>query len=765
MNIEKLQMERLVLEISYKMNASISKQLYQTKALAALVIQGDGVVNNFERVASVIAENLPALANFILAPGGIVTDVYPLEGNEAVLGLDFFNELEHYGNKEAILARDTGDLVMAGPFLLLQGIVGLVGRYPVYIATEAGINRFWGLVSVSLKFPDALDDTGISLLEHKGFSYKLWRINPDTNEKQVIASSSGYADYNVSYVERPVMIHNAEWCLRIFSKYSWAKRLEAWLFIFAGLCISVLIAILVQKHFTLKTVKHDLQGMVDILNNMAVKFLAERNMPFDAIMAEENFILADVVDIDRFSIWRNSIISDELHTSQIYRWDRAAGGTTKALDDFANVPYAKLAPNLKKKLMANRAVNGPARLLPEHEAATLKAYGIISVFVTPIFIDNTFWGFMFFENHRSECYFEDSHAKFMHSAAFLLAAAIKRDEMEREIAEANNLLRILYDNAPIGMNTFDKNFCFIDHNKKMFEVLGVQAHEHHDFLKKFSPEEQPCGTKSEDMATELFHRTMKGEKIIFKWIFKSAADELIPCEVTIMCTKYKGETIGLSYIYDLRHVENMKNQITQLENELLQSQIAIMISQIQPHFLFNSLVAIQELCLMDPEVASEAVGEFSNYLRGNIESLAIKKLVPFEKELRHVETYLSLEKMRFGNKLNIVYELSARDFFLPALTVQPIVENAVRHGIHKREEGGTVTVRSRETETSVVITVTDDGPGFDIGSAHGQGGRSMGIENVRSRLAFMCRGELSIQSEPGFGTTAVIIIPRGVLMP
>ena len=102
-------------------------------------------------------------------------------------------------------------------------------------------------------------------------------------------------------------------------------------------------------------------------------------------------------------------------------------------------------------------------------------------------------------------------------------------------------------------------------------------------------------------------------------------------------------------------------KITELENELLQNQISVMLSQIRPHFLYNSLVTIQELCLIDPEMASEAVREFSNYLRVNMDSLSIKHPVPFENELRHLETYLFLEKKRFGDKLNIVYDIFTRD--------------------------------------------------------------------------------------------------------
>jgi diguanylate cyclase (GGDEF)-like protein len=255
MNAESLQMEQLILEHSQKISDVISRQLYKTEALAALVIQGDGIVHNFRETSAVIIANEPAIANVLLAPDGIVSDVYPLEGNNAVIGLNYFNESEFAGNKEAALARDTGRLVMAGPFVLRRGILGLVGRYPVFIHTETEGRKFWGLVSVSLMFPEALEDAGLSTLEYKGFSYELWRINPDTDEKQVIATNDKYSSSNVFFVEKPIKILNAEWHFRIFPIRAWYEHPESWFFILGGICICVLVAFLVQNNSELNILK------------------------------------------------------------------------------------------------------------------------------------------------------------------------------------------------------------------------------------------------------------------------------------------------------------------------------------------------------------------------------------------------------------------------------------------------------------------------------------------------------------------------------
>ena len=111
-----------------------------------------------------------------------------------------------------------------------------------------------------------------------------------------------------------------------------------------------------------------------------------------------------------------------------------------------------------------------------------------------------------------------------------------------------------------------------------------------------------------------------------------------------------------------------------------------MVSQIRPHFMYNALSSIAALCKLDPDTAYDATITFSDYLRGNMDSLKQTAPIPFEKELEHLKKYLHIEKMRFGNKLNIVYDICATDFEIPQLTVQPLAENAVKHGISKKKK-------------------------------------------------------------------------------
>ena len=186
-----------------------------------------------------------------------------------------------------------------------------------------------------------------------------------------------------------------------------------------------------------------------------------------------------------------------------------------------------------------------------------------------------------------------------------------------------------------------------------------------------------------------------------------------------------------------------------------------MLSQIKPHFLHNALTLIIDLCDTDPQKAKEATVKFSRYLRGNMESIDRTGPISFEKELEHTKLYLDIEQMRFAGDLQVRYDIACTGFSLPALTVEPLAENAVRHGVREKPDGrGTVVIATRETPDGYEITVTDDGPGFDPDRLPEDGQMHVGIANVRERLRQIVDGSLEYRSAPGEGTAAIIRIPK-----
>ena len=215
--------------------------------------------------------------------------------------------------------------------------------------------------------------------------------------------------------------------------------------------------------------------------------------------------------------------------------------------------------------------------------------------------------------------------------------------------------------------------------------------------------------------------------------------------------QYMAVTLSLIVIYVLFHGE--------ITRQLADSRISIMLSQIQPHFMHNMLTTIMYMCRTDPEEAEKTVGQFSDYLRANMDSLTLKQCIQFETELKHVKTYWSLEEKRFGDKIRAVYDIQENSFMLPSLTIQPIVENAVKHGMRKDKQL-TVTIRTYSDMDNYYVEINDDGRGFDVNAFKNDEKSHIGIKNVQQRLKMMCDGELTVNSVPDQGTDAVIKIPK-----
>lgn len=199
----------------------------------------------------------------------------------------------------------------------------------------------------------------------------------------------------------------------------------------------------------------------------------------------------------------------------------------------------------------------------------------------------------------------------------------------------------------------------------------------------------------------------------------------------------------------------------ELRSEMRSLRVRLVLSQVQPHFLYNCLNTIYYLCGKHPRVAKSAIRNFSDYLEGSMKSLSARSPIPFKEELRHIVTYLSLEKLRFDEDLEISYHIGTTDFLLPALSVQPLVENAVKHGVGRKNGGGTVSLTTREDADFIYILVEDNGAGIDSRPpVYEESHPHIGIENVRRRLRTMSGGFLRILSAPGRGTSAKIVLPR-----
>lgn len=207
-----------------------------------------------------------------------------------------------------------------------------------------------------------------------------------------------------------------------------------------------------------------------------------------------------------------------------------------------------------------------------------------------------------------------------------------------------------------------------------------------------------------------------------------------------------------------RKVSEQERLIARQERELTDAKIATMMSQIKPHFIYNTLGSIEQLCELDSQMAAEMTHNFAKYLRGNFGELGNKKPVRLSKEIEHCKYYISIEKVRFPD-IEITFDLRSEDFLIPALAIQPLIENSIKHGLMKREKGGWIHVSSYETEKEYCVKVEDNGGGFDPSDLQ-EGNRHIGLKNIEGRLKVMCDGSLKIESTKGIGTKVWLFIPK-----
>lgn len=219
-------------------------------------------------------------------------------------------------------------------------------------------------------------------------------------------------------------------------------------------------------------------------------------------------------------------------------------------------------------------------------------------------------------------------------------------------------------------------------------------------------------------------------------------------------------SVVIIHFFDIVEAFKQARKTAELQKELGDMNMTLMLSQIQPHFMYNALNTIKYLTKKDPKSAETAIVKFSSYLRANMDSLTQKEPIPFKKELEHVQNYIHIESLRFGDRLKVEYDIEYDDFFIPPLTIQPIAENAIKHGINQKIDGGTLKISTCEEDNEIIISIEDDGVGFDINEEKNDGRSHIGMTNIKTRLMEMLNARVEVTSVQGVGTRVTIIIPK-----
>ena len=253
-------MEHIITDKSKEISEAISIPVNQLYTVASYINRNNGDITYIEDLAYTVVDN-EYIRNLIIAPDGIVTKVFPMtEDNKNVLGLDYNMDISQ-GNKEAILAAKEEELLLAGPFTTVVGDKAISGRYPVILTDEEGNSFLWGILSITLKYPEVMNSINFDSLSEQGYIYELWHTNVDTGEHEIILSNGEIKERD-SYVERKFDVLNAEWYLKLAPIPKWYQYIESWIYLLLSLLISITVALMVRKNIQLNLVKKELEVIV-----------------------------------------------------------------------------------------------------------------------------------------------------------------------------------------------------------------------------------------------------------------------------------------------------------------------------------------------------------------------------------------------------------------------------------------------------------------------------------------------------------------------
>lgn len=295
---DRIRLEQLITDKGAKISESIATPINQIYTVASYIQRHNGDISNFDDFAEAIVDN-NYVRNLIIAPNGVVSHIYPdNEENRQVIGLDYYSDSSE-GNREAVIAAQKNQMLLAGPFVTVVGDLSISGRLPVYLTNSDGQKEFWGIISITLFFPDVLEGTNLDSLKNQDLIYELWRDNVDTGERQVILSN-GIIDESTGHLDKSIPLINTEWYLRLAPVREWYHYTETWIYSFAALLISVMLSLLVQKNQTLKLIwkKEEHMANYDSLTNLLNRqgLYSKLN---ELIQKNKKFIIY-YIDLNRF---------------------------------------------------------------------------------------------------------------------------------------------------------------------------------------------------------------------------------------------------------------------------------------------------------------------------------------------------------------------------------------------------------------------------------------------------------------------------------
>ena len=267
-----------------------------------------------------------------------------------------------------------------------------------------------------------------------------------------------------------------------------------------------------------------------------------------------------------------------------------------------------------------------------------------------------------------------------------------------------------------------------------------------------------------------FTGTMRRRTRLSRKTFLSLVIAQMPMAFTLILNLFVDAVLlfGISYVLSalvmyslvlsdqIEQTIQYQQKIAEQQGEIARQRTKVMVLQMRPHFIYNTLVSIHSLCGINPQKAQQITMDFTNYLRRNFNAVASDSTIPFSMELEHTRAYLAVEQAQHEDMLSVDYDTPYTHFRLPPLTLQPIVENAIKHGMDPYHGPLHISIRTRNTDSGTEIIVEDDGSGFDPSD---ESRPHTALDNIRQRLELMCAGNLDVMSRDGGGTTVTVTIP------
>ncbi|MCL2043931.1 MAG: GGDEF domain-containing protein [Treponema sp.] len=307
--------------------------------------------------------------------------------------------------------------------------------------------------------------------------------------------------------------------------------------------------------------------LVKALDKALEIFCSHEKKTFEETMAYGLRPIADASGVTRIIIFRHIEINGEKCFRQLYRWDKIEGGLTDKSPVF--FPVNQITTEWLNILLENICVNQQLSGKSKDDKTFADMFGKKSVFIVPVFSYSALWGGVAYLDNRSDRLFDEDCMGFMRSAARLCANAVIHNEMEREIAEESEIARTVMESSPVSYILFDKDLQAIDCNNIAHQVFNCSDKQYllHNFWKNFSPVYQPDGRKSFEKAHSMKDDAFTKRKIVFDWVHKTFDDEVLPVENTLTAIVNNNEKYLICYMYDLRSIKQMEENIRWLETE------------------------------------------------------------------------------------------------------------------------------------------------------------------------------------------------------